>query len=97
MESLLNCIQYLGKRPSFSSEPTLLLVSWQRRKTWEICDSNDGCIYSPQAFEAEFGWLPPCPPSANRKTRRDWIAHRRKQGYKGVKSHIVNTRKKPEF
>ena len=57
-------------------------ISWKISKSWQIF-SSDGCIYTPQSFEAKFGFLIPPPPSATKKTRKEWYAHRRKKTFKG--------------
>lgn len=71
-------IYYRNQIPATAiNAPTAFLVSYELAQCWQIIDTNTGCIYTPQAFEAKFGTLPPCPPSATRKTRKLWTKHQR--------------------
>ena len=71
--------------PSHIKENLNIFIHWEGKVGWQII-TEDGCIYTPQSFEAEFNRLPPPPPIATRKTRKEWYAHRRKsKSFKGFK------------
>ena len=57
---------------------SILLISHKLTGTWQITNLSDGTTHTPQSFEAEHGFLPPCPPSATAKTRKEWTAHQKK-------------------
>jgi len=62
---------------------SILLISHKLAGTWQIINLTDGAIHTPQSFEATFGFLPPCPPSATAKTRKKYYAHRHKNPVNG--------------
>lgn len=67
-------------------------ISYSREFGWEI--NSDGCTYTPQAFEARFGYLPNLNgfkwthKHRRKKKIREWFAHRktsRRGGGRGFK------------
>lgn len=64
-------------RSLVDSDTPVFKISHRETGTWQITDLSNGCVYTPQAFEAYYGTLPPPPPSANNRTRKEWYAHRK--------------------
>lgn len=61
------------------------IVLYSRESGWQIRDLH-GAIYTPQAFEAEYGWLPPndfkwCHKHRRKQKKREWYAHRKTPNY----------------
>ena len=69
-------LKFHGRQEVNSPTSQNFIISYVIGRSWQL-RGDDGCIYTPQSYEAEFGCLPQ-PPKTTRKRRKEWYAHRRK-------------------
>lgn len=50
-----------------------ILITFKTNKTWELYHKSE--VYTPESFEKQFCFLPPCPPSASKYTRKLYYKH----------------------